>query len=154
MMTSSRPYLIRGIYEWVVDNAMTPYIVINANHPDVQVPLEYVEEGRIILNISPDACRGLHLDNDRVVFSARFNGVPQQIYAVPAAVMAIYAKENGRGMVFGLEDEPGVADQELVGDELTKQKTGPKAVSSTSTKPASVSKSGKKSNKPDLKVVR
>lgn len=103
-MTPSRPYLIRGIYEWIVDNEMTPYIVINANAANVSVPAEYVEDGKIILNISPLACRGLHLENDRIIFSARFSGVATQVYAPPSAILAVYAKENGRGMVFN-EDE-------------------------------------------------
>ncbi|MGQ3889886.1 ClpXP protease specificity-enhancing factor [Legionella sp. CNM-1927-20] len=106
-MTSNRPYLIRAIYDWIVDNNLTPHILVNAEHPDVQVPQDYVNGGRIVLNISPQACRGLHLENDRVVFTARFSGVTHQIFVVPAAILAIYAKENGRGMEFGEEyNEP------------------------------------------------
>ena len=104
-MISTKPYLIRAIYEWIIDNELTPYLVINAEAPDIQVPTDYIEDGRIVLNISPKACRGLHLENDRVVFSARFNGDAFQIFAPPSAVLAIYAKENGRGMMFG-EEEP------------------------------------------------
>ena len=107
MMTSSKPYLIRGIYDWIVDNDLTPYVVVDAFAPDVQVPEQYIEGGRIILNISPKACRGLHLDNDRVVFSARFAGIATQVFIPPAAVLAIYAKENGRGMVFSDDDDGG-----------------------------------------------
>ncbi|KTD17532.1 ClpXP protease specificity-enhancing factor [Legionella jordanis] len=101
MMTSNKPYLIRAVYDWIVDNDKTPYILVNANYPGVQVPLEYVNDGRIVLNISPRACRGLHLENDRIVFTARFSGESIQIFVVPAAVQAIYAKENGQGMEFG-----------------------------------------------------
>ncbi|WP_028373182.1 ClpXP protease specificity-enhancing factor [Legionella lansingensis] len=100
-MTSNRPYLIRAIYDWIVDNELTPYILVNASYPGVQVPQEYVKGDRIVLNISPKACRGLHLENDRIIFTARFSGESMQIFIVPAAVLAIYAKENGQGMEFG-----------------------------------------------------
>lgn len=107
MMTSNKPYFIRAVYEWIVDNELTPYLLVNAEHQNVEVPQEYVNAGRIILNISPKACRGLHLENDKVVFTARFSGQTFQIYVDPDAVLAIYAKENGRGMEFGPEyDEP------------------------------------------------
>ncbi|WP_058452778.1 MULTISPECIES: ClpXP protease specificity-enhancing factor [Legionella] len=102
-MTSNKPYLIRAIYDWIVDNDLTPYILVNADYPNVQVPREHVNGGRIVLNISPKACRGLHLENDRIVFTARFSGQSVQIFVIPAAVLAIYAKENGRGMEFGEE---------------------------------------------------
>ena len=106
-MTSNKPYLIRAIYDWIVDNNLTPHILVNAEYPGVQVPLEHVNKGRIVLNISPQACRGLHMENDRIVFTARFSGITVQIFVVPAAVFAIYAKENGRGMEFGEEyNEP------------------------------------------------
>lgn len=104
-MTSSRPYLLRAFYEWIVDNSFTPYIVINAEFPDVQVPQEFIEEGRIVLNISPFAIRDFHVDNTYVSFNARFSGVPHDIYAPIKSVTAVYAKENGRGMVFKDDDE-------------------------------------------------
>ena len=103
-MTSSRPYLIRSIYEWIVDNSLTPYLLVNAEHPAVEIPQEYVTDGRVILNISPDSCRGLHLDNDRIVFTTRFSGRTVQLALSPGAVLAIYAKENGRGMEFSEDD--------------------------------------------------
>ena len=102
-MTSNKPYLIRAVYDWIVDNNLTPYMLVNAEHADVQVPQEHVQNGKIVLNISPQACRGLHLENDRIVFTARFSGLTVQVFVVPAAVLAIYAKENGRGMEFGEE---------------------------------------------------
>ena len=101
MMTSNRPYFIRALYEWIVDNNLTPYLLVNALHPEVEVPQEHVNAGRIVLNISPQACRGLHLDNEKILFTARFSGQVMQIVVSPAAVLAIYAKENGRGMEFG-----------------------------------------------------
>lgn len=102
-MTSNKPYLIRAMYDWIVENHLTPYVLVNAEYPGVQIPEVYVNNGKIILNISPQACHGLHLENDRIVFSARFSGQVVQIFIVPAAVLAIYAKENGRGMEFGAE---------------------------------------------------
>ena len=105
-MTSNKPYLIRAIYDWIVDNDLTPYILVNANYPGVQVPQEHVNAGRIVLNISPKACRGLHLENDRIVFTARFSGQSVQIFVIPSAVLAIYAKENNKGMEFGEEAAP------------------------------------------------
>ncbi len=104
-MVSSRPYLLRAFYDWIVDNHATPYIVVNADHPGAAVPREYVENGRIVLNISPDAVRSLSLANDHVGFNARFAGVPYDIYIPMRAVTAIYAKENGRGMVFKDDEE-------------------------------------------------
>ncbi len=105
-MTSNRPYLIRAIYEWIVDNGMTPYLMVNAEHEGVQVPLEYVQDGNIILNLAPTAVRGLNLGNEWVKFSARFGGVPRDVQSPVSAVLAIYARENGRGMVFR-DEEPG-----------------------------------------------
>jgi stringent starvation protein B len=112
-MTSSKPYLIRAIYQWIVDNELTPYIVINCEVEGVQVPEQFIEDGRIVFNVSSEACRGLNIANDRIVFSASFNGSPMQIYAPPNAVIAIYAKENGRGMVF---TEDGDDDDNHRGD--------------------------------------
>ena len=107
MMTSNKPYFVRAIYDWIVDNELTPYLLVDAEHPNVEVPQEYVNAGRIILNISPRACRGLHIENDKIVFTARFSGQTFQIFVDPNAVLAVYAKENGRGMEFGPEyDEP------------------------------------------------
>lgn len=104
-MTSNKPYLIRATYDWIVDNELTPYLLVNAEFSGVEVPQEHVSGGRIVLNISPKACRGLHIENDRILFTARFSGLPTQIFVRPEAVLAIYAKENGRGMEF--EEEYG-----------------------------------------------
>lgn len=103
-MTSNKPYLIRAIYDWIVDNDLTPYLLVNANSPGAQVPLAYVNDGRIVLNISPKSCRGLHLENDRILFTASFSGQATQVFLSPSAVLAIYAKENGKGMEFPEED--------------------------------------------------
>lgn len=103
-MTSNRPYLIRALYEWISDNGLTPYILVDALAPGAEVPEGYVENGRIILNIAPRAVSHLELTNDAVIFEARFGGQPMRIYVPIKAVMAIYAQENGQGMFFG--DEP------------------------------------------------
>ena len=104
-MTLSRPYLLRGFYDWIVDNHCTPYVVINTELPGVHVPEEYIEDGRIVLNIAPNAVRAILLANDHIEFNARFSGIPHDIWAPIKAVTAIYAKENGRGMVFKEEEE-------------------------------------------------
>ncbi len=103
-MTSNKPYLIRAFYDWIVDNQLTPYLLVNATLPGVQVPQEHVHQGRIVLNISPTATRGLLLENDRVVFTARFSGQAQQISFSPSAVLEMYAKENGKGISFPAEE--------------------------------------------------
>lgn len=107
-MTSSRPYLVRAFNEWILDNDCTSYIVVDAGVQGVQVPAEHVANGQIVLNISPGAVRGLVIGNSALEFSARFGGVPMQVFIPLQAVMAIYAKENGEGMVFG--SEPGTPD--------------------------------------------
>ncbi len=99
-MTSSRPYLMRALNDWILDNKMTPYIVVDATHKDVQVPLQYVDGGKIVLNLSPSAVRDLLIDNRRVLFSARFGGVSMDVIVPIQAVLAIYTKESGQGMIF------------------------------------------------------
>ena len=99
-MTSNRPYLIRAIYEWIEDNNLTTYIVVNASLLGVRVPKEYVKDGKIILNISSMAVRKLLISNQSVQFDARFSGKLLHIHTPVTAVMAIYAKENAQGMIF------------------------------------------------------
>jgi stringent starvation protein B len=107
-MTPSRPYLMRALFEWVLDNESTPYVLVDANILGVQVPQEYVNDGQIVLNISPGAVQGLMINNEAMSFNARFAGVTQNIYVPIVAVLAIYAKETGEGMVFG--NEAGAPD--------------------------------------------
>lgn len=102
-MNSSRPFLLRALYEWILENNCTPYIVVNAYAQDVQVPQDYVKDGQIILNISPVAVHALHMGNDAVEFNGRFAGIPTPVYVPVSAVMGIYARENGQGMVFDTE---------------------------------------------------
>ncbi len=103
-MTPKRPYLLRAIHEWLVDNHLTPHLLVDAGRDGVQVPEAYVRDGQIVLNIAPGAVRDLELANDLVSFSARFGGVPMQVRVPPEAVLGIYARENGHGMMF--LDEP------------------------------------------------
>lgn len=108
-MTSSRPYLIRALYEWIADNGMTPHLLVNADKEGVQVPSGHVHEGRIMLNISPTAVQNLVMGNDEIEFNARFSGQPQFIRVPIGAALAIYSRENGQGMAFQEEegsDEP------------------------------------------------
>ncbi|HIE00538.1 MAG TPA: ClpXP protease specificity-enhancing factor [Thiotrichaceae bacterium] len=104
-MTSMRPYLLRALYEWIVDNGLTPYLLVNADLDQVEVPRQFVENGQIILNIAPMAVQGLTLENDWVSFSARFSGRSFSVFVPVFAVLAIYAKENGKGMFFQSEEE-------------------------------------------------
>ncbi|MFN2308805.1 MAG: ClpXP protease specificity-enhancing factor [Gammaproteobacteria bacterium] len=104
-MNSSRPYLIRAINEWITDNALTPYLLVDAEVPDVEVPRRHVDKGKIVLNIHPRAISDLQIRNEGIEFSARFGGSPMQVRIPIAAVLAIYAQENGRGMMFNEDDE-------------------------------------------------
>jgi stringent starvation protein B len=110
-MTTSRPYLIRAIHEWILDNAMTPYMLVNIDGEDVDVPRQHGQNGKIVLNISPHAVDGLVMGNDAIGFRARFGGIATDVHVPVEAVLAIYSKENGRGMVFNEEEEdPGPRD--------------------------------------------
>jgi stringent starvation protein B len=104
-MTSSRPYLVRAIHEWILDNEMTPHLLVDIEGDGVDVPAQQGQNGKIVLNISPEAVEGLMLGNDAIGFRARFGGIAKDVYVPIDSVLAIYAKENGRGMVFN-EDEP------------------------------------------------
>ncbi len=105
-MTPSRPYIMRALYEWIVDNDCTPYILVDATMAGVVVPQQYVKDGQIVLNISPSAVLDLLIGNDTVVFNGRFGGVATDIQVPVGAVMGIYARENGQGMVFEPEETP------------------------------------------------
>ena len=113
-MNSSRPYLIRALYEWIVENNCTPHLLVNSDFKGVQVPSGYASEGQIVLNVSPTAVRHLDMDNQAVSFEGRFGGVPQRLYLPVAAILAIYARENGQGMVFELE-QPHIGPRDHAG---------------------------------------
>lgn len=99
-----RPYLLRALYDWLVDSGLTPYLLVDAQGPDVQVPADYVTDGRIVLNVGPSAVRKLHLGNDQITCDGRFGGRPFPLAIPLRAVLAIYAKESGEGMMFEPEE--------------------------------------------------
>lgn len=106
-MTPNRPYLIRAINEWLLDNQCTPHLLVNAEAPGVDVPNQYIKDGKIVLNIGPNAVEGLRVTNEDVTFLARFSGVSQLVSLPISAILAIYAKENGRGMMFNEDKDSG-----------------------------------------------
>ena len=103
-MSSNRPYLLRALYEWIADNGLTPHILVEAGAEGVDVPDQAVQKGKVILNIDRAAVRELEMGNDMLSFKARFSGSEHRIYAPIDAVLAIYAKENGQGMMFAQDD--------------------------------------------------
>ncbi len=103
-MTSSRPYIIRALYEWILDNECTPYVLTDALMDGVEVPQQYVKNGQIVLNIAPRAVADLLIENGAMSFSGRFGGVPTDVYVPTPAIMGIYARENGQGMIFDADD--------------------------------------------------
>jgi len=109
-MISQKPYLIRALYDWIVDNDWTPYIQVDADWPGVEVPRQFVEDGTIVLNIGPLATRNLVLDNAEIRFQARFQGEERIVRFPPSAVLAIFARETGQGMPFPPEPYPEVSE--------------------------------------------
>lgn len=97
---------MRALYEWILDNKRTPHVLVDAEQAGVEVPQQYVKDGKIVLNISPDAVLDLDIGNDAMHFSGRFGGVPVNVYVPMPAVLGIYARENGQGMVFEGDDGP------------------------------------------------
>ncbi|MFL6622639.1 MAG: ClpXP protease specificity-enhancing factor [Sulfurifustaceae bacterium] len=104
-MTPLKLYLLRAVYDWAIENALTPHLVVDASHPGVRVPAGYVQDGKVVLNVSPRATQALQLNADGVVFSARFGGKPYDIECPLPAVRALYARENGQGVAFPESDE-------------------------------------------------
>ncbi len=105
-MSSKRPFLLRAIYEWIVENDCTPYVVVNALLENVSVPQEFVKDGQIVLNISPGAITNLEIGNESMLFTARFGGISTDIFVPTRAVMGVYARENGQGIIFEVEELP------------------------------------------------
>jgi stringent starvation protein B len=103
-MTSNRPYLLRALYEWITDNGLTPHILVDAEVDGVNVPDHVIQKGKVVLNIADGATEQLMLDNEIIDFKARFSGNPYQIVVPMNAVIAIYARENGQGMMFAKDD--------------------------------------------------
>lgn len=108
---STKPYLVRALYEWCVDSGFTPHVAVQVDD-DVRVPRAFVRDGQIVLNVAPDATNQFNLDNEALSCQARFGGVAQLIYVPIANIAAIYARENGQGMAFEVElksDAPDAA---------------------------------------------
>ena len=104
-MTSNRPYLLRALYSWITDNNMTPHVLVDAEVTGVEVPLQAIQKGKVILNIDQAAVHELELGNEWLTFSARFSGKRHSVTVPVDAILAIYSKENGQGMMFAQEDE-------------------------------------------------
>lgn len=134
-MTSSQPFLIRAIYDWILENNLTPYLLVNAENEYAMVPREFIENGKIVLNINPSAINDLQLGNDYIMFNARFAGKAMEVSVPVVAVLAIYARENGQGMMF---------------DEKSNDQPPTPPGDSPSTKGSAASKT----SKPQLKVVK
>ncbi|ETS32924.1 ClpXP protease specificity-enhancing factor [Photorhabdus temperata] len=124
-MSPRRPYLLRAHYEWLLDNDMTPYLVVDVTLRGVNVPMEYARDGQIVLNIAPRAVGNLELTNDEVRFNARFGGMPRQINVPMVAVLSIYSRENGAGMMF--EPEAAYKDEYLFESTSGNDKAGASA---------------------------
>ncbi|NOY17170.1 MAG: ClpXP protease specificity-enhancing factor [Gammaproteobacteria bacterium] len=135
-MTTTRPYLIRAINEWACENDLTPHLLVNALEKGVVVPTQFINDGQIVLNISPSAVQGIELGNEWILFSARFFGQSMNIEVPVSAVLAIYARENGQGIYFHEED--GTPEPDGDNDEINP--VNKQAV--------------KKQEKPRLKVVK
>ncbi len=108
-MTSNRPYLLRAIYDWISDNGLTPYVLVDAAQPGVKVPTHVIKNGQVVLNLAMRAVANLDLGNERISFQARFSGVSQAISIPVAAVLALYAQENGQGMMFPADEADALA---------------------------------------------
>ena len=143
-MTSHRPYLIRALNEWILENNCTPYILVNAFETGVLVPQNFVKDGQIVLNISPVAVQGLMITNEGIEFNGRFGGIPTRVYVPTPAILGIYAKENGQGMIFEVENNPGPRPEPPTD---RKPRPAPKAAPGGSGK-------GKGGGRPSLRVVK
>lgn len=104
-VSSRRPYLLRAMYEWIGDNGYTPHLIVDAQQSGVEVPAAYVKDGKIVLNLSSSATQRLQLRNDGVEFDARFSGVVHHVRVPIRAVLGVYARETGEGMIFS-DNEP------------------------------------------------
>lgn len=147
-MKSPRPYLLRAIYDWLVDDGSTPHLLVEVTDDTVQVPRQFVKDGAIVLNISPSAVRDLQLGDEFVMFNARFGGVAQDICVPIAAVQAIYARENGRGLALAEFDD------DLVDSEPEDNRAG-EQTSRAADKQSDTAADGKSAPRaPHLKIVK
>jgi len=126
-MTPSRPYLLRALHEWIIDNGATPQILVDGQHPELEIPDAARSGEKIVLNISPSAVRDLSIDNEYLSFVARFSGVSHGVLVPIAAVQAIYARENGQGMMFpDIEEDESKPSSESADDSPSAPSPGKK----------------------------
>ena len=137
-MLVQRPYLLRAFYDWIVDSECTPHIIVNATMPSVEVPQQFVEDGKIVLNIAPSSVIQFSMDKEAIAFNARFSGQPMQVYVPLYAIEGIYARENGSGTIF--PEEPAYQD-------LDKEATESTADNDSGSKP-------KRDKRPTLTIVK
>lgn len=123
--TPTRPYLARAIYEWICDNQLTPYLLVNATQPYTEVPQQFVKDGQIVLNLAPHAVHQLQMSNESISFSARFGGVSKDIYIPISAVLGIYARENGQGLFFEPSEYADVHVEANTSETETQQEAKP-----------------------------
>jgi len=123
-MTPTKPYLLRAIYQWAIDNELTPQVLVDASHEGVSVPSAYVKDGQILLNVHPQAVNDLALNNDDVSFSARFGGNKWDVFFPMTAALAVFTRENGRGIFFQPEHDDTGADEGIE----TQSRSGPRSV--------------------------
>ncbi|KPQ22163.1 ClpXP protease specificity-enhancing factor [Halomonas sp. HL-93] len=167
-MKSSRPYIARALYEWLLDNELTPHLVVDATQPGVEVPRQFVQNGQIVLNVAPTAVRDLFMENQAIGFNARFGGQPMQVMIPTPALIAIYARENGAGMVFGHEPELASPEGEeslddtsspskptlTVTDSTPDAESSPEDTSAEASEEESKNKPSSSKKKPSLRVVK
>ncbi|ENW02851.1 MULTISPECIES: ClpXP protease specificity-enhancing factor [Acinetobacter] len=123
--TPTRPYLARAIYEWICDNQLTPYLLVDATQPYTEVPQQFVKDGQIVLNLAPHAVHQLQMSNESISFSARFGGVSKDIYIPISAVLGIYARENGQGLFFEPSEYADVHVEANTSETETQQEAKP-----------------------------
>ena len=124
-LTPTRPYLARAIYEWICDNQLTPYLLVDATQPHTDVPVQFVKDGQIVLNLAPHAIHALHMSNEAITFTARFGGVAKEIYVPVRAMLGIYAKENGQGLFFDPAEYADIEDTNTAQVSEIKQEAEP-----------------------------
>lgn len=124
-LSPTRPYMARAIYEWICDNQLTPYLLVDATQPYTSVPEQFIQDGQIVLNIAPHAVHQFQMTNDAITFSARFGGVSRDIYAPIYAVVGIYARENGQGLFFDPSEYSNIQMPENALESEEQEKTEP-----------------------------
>lgn len=152
-LTSTKPYLVRALYEWILDNGLTPHLLVDAQYPGTQVPSEFVQDGQIVLNLAPSAVRNLVIGNDRIHFGARFGGVARELSVPSEAVLGIFSRENHQGMVFPQPEYPRAAEGGAVKALEEPSETGPDSAGSR-TPAGKPGGKGRPKGGPNLKVVK